>query len=166
MNYDFDFSELSTLEKRKKDIECKLKEQKRKEHKAFVKEHKKLLLFFDILMIASVLMNLGAVMMTNVMVVKDNPDMSLYEANPVQSEVHDYVPLEEKSTPFTDTLFFKFLLNAVMWIFVIGSYIHTRTQIRTNTDLMVLTFLTIWVGYLITIDFVNDLGFIIGRWLS
>jgi hypothetical protein len=150
--------QLFQFENEKKQLEWLIKQEKKKLHKKFIKDHKKLLLFFDIIIIASVLMNIGAVMITNALVPKEVP---IEEANPIQAKIHGYA-----TSPEANAIYFKLLLQSAMWVFIISCYLFNRIHVSNKAELFSLILLVVWVGYIITYDFMNDFGFLITNWLA
>ncbi len=65
--------------------------QRRVAHKEFVKHTRRFLIVMDVMVVLMVLANFGAVIMTNALVVRATPNMTLMEGNPVQSKINNYV---------------------------------------------------------------------------
>ena len=158
------------LVKQKAIIELNLKKIKRQDHKKIVKQHKTLLRFLDILIILAVLSNLGAVILTNVLIVKESPEieaaqtfqekviiLGAEEANAIQAKVNDY-----KTSELTQQIFLKFIINAAVWAFLLGIYIVQRTSCHEEKDINSLILLVLIIATLTIKDFINNLGYLIG----
>jgi len=158
------------LVKQKAIIELNLKKIKRINHKKIVKQHKTLLRFLDILIIVAIISNLGAVIITNLIVVKSSPEiqqaetfkekvtiLGAEEANPIQAKANDY-----KTSDLVQSIFLKWILNAIIWAFLLGFYISYRTHCSEEKDINSLILLTFIVATMTIKDFTNNLGWLIG----
>lgn len=134
------------------------KQKKRKAHKAFVKHMRKYLRVMDLLVITMVLFNFGAVVITNALVVRENPEMKFLEANPTQSKLNNYEQ-HPKGNEFMKALFFQ----SLMWAGFLTLYIYARMHIVRYWDFWTLGFIVLFYFYLIYWDFFNDLGYFIGK---
>jgi hypothetical protein len=117
--------------------------------------------FLDIAIIISVLFNIGAVILTNAMVVKANPTGHAVEANPLQAKLHGW---ETIKTGLQSS--FGFMLHIGIMTILIAFYLIQRQNIAgSETNLFLMAVYTIFIFLLCTLDFSNDLGFYIGKLL-
>ena len=132
--------------------------EKKKLHKQLVEEHKFIFRMLDIAAIVLILMNFGAVFMTNSLVIKAEPNATLYEVNPYQAEQHNY-----EIHPETSTLITALLAQIVLWILIIAAYIHYRTTIYTENQMRVFATIVTFYFLLMGYDFWNDAGFFVAK---
>lgn len=140
------------------DLRQQTKEQKRVVHKTFTKSMKRYIIPMDILIITMLLMNFGVVVMTNALVVRDNPDLVLQEANQVQSDLNDY-----KQHPDGADFMKALMIQSVMWAVLLTFYIYSRMHMYRHQDFWFTLFIVMFYFYLIYWDFFNDFGFFIGK---
>ena len=151
--------ELPKLKFEKAKIEEQIKEEKRKEHQKIVREHRKLIRIGDILIILALLFNIGAVMMTNALVIKNEPGMKLVESNPVVANVKGFETTKEASKDyikFTTLLIFAFS-SLLVWFAYLRFYMHSYDGV------IVYLLFTFSVFFLSLWDFSNDFGYLIGK---
>lgn len=103
---------------------------------------------------------MGALSITNALVVKAEPELLLYEANPVGAEMHDYEPAAPSEALPAIIGLFKHIL---LWTILGFLYIYQRTTIYNDGGLYFLLFLTIYIFSVTSCDFFNNLGFLIGK---
>lgn len=153
-----------------------VKEDLRKErivlHKQLHSIHKNVFRWLDIALVLVILLNFGAVVMTNALVVKATPDIQLTEANPIMAEVHDFAQQSditpEKVSKKDDwinyfNMFIKFIL---LWCVIVFSYVWFRRYVFTEEGLYSMTVVvTSWL-ILLAFDFFNDFGYMLGKWLG
>lgn len=144
-------------------VETKIKKldervQRKVAHKEFVKKHKRLFLAMDIFVILMVLVNFGAVVITNALVVKATPDVQFMEANPVQAELNDY-----EEHPEGRAIMNMLVLQSLMWALILTGYLYLRLNLYTVKDLWSTIFILVFYVYIINYDFFNDLGLLIGK---
>lgn len=133
------------------------KEQKRKINKEFVKRHRKLFWVLDVLVISFLVVNFMTAMITNVLVVKSNPDIKIVEANPVQAEINDY-----ENYPEGNNVMKMLLIQGMFWAILLTLYFYSRLHMHTHEELWMVIFLIAFYIYIIYFDFFNDLGYFIG----
>ena len=139
-------------------INQRIRVEKKVLHHKFVAMNKKSFLYMDILIGVMVLLNMGALVMTNALVVKATPEVELREVNPAMAEVHDY-----EVHPKSNQLIKVFIKQVVLWAILVLCYMYYRTRVFTDMG-----FTTMWVFvlYFLTmylVDFVNDFGYLIGK---
>ena len=153
-------NELITLEAKKKQIGYEIRQEQRKEHRRLYREHKAMFRLMDIAIVLIILMNFGAVALTNLMVVKEQPKVleGLREANVVQAKMNDWeVHLEATRT-------MKIFINqAIIWAFILFCYIYYRSRIYTELQLGIIISLVCFYFIICGRDFFNNFGYFIGR---
>jgi|26BtaG_2_1085354.scaffolds.fasta_scaffold01187_12 hypothetical protein len=132
-------------------------------HQEFVKEHKKIIMLLDVLVILIVLMHFGAVGITNVMAVKKVPKevkIEYREINPVTAKVNGY-----EIHPESEKIIAKAILSIIFMLVFIGGYSYYRLTMYSMKDLLILT-TVVFFGFVFTgLDFFNNLGYLAGmKW--
>ena len=139
---------------------CVIKARK-KASKAFRLKHRGWIRFLDILVVLAMLCNYGALMLTNVMVVKTSPEPPVFkEINPAMAEQNDY-----ELHPDSTNLFAGFVMQIIYWVAIILVYLWQRSTIFTDSGMFLLTFLGFWFFIVCSVDVVNNLGLWIGTLL-
>lgn len=134
-----------------------------KDHRRFTKwkfrfEHKQHFMVLDIIILVLVLMNFGAVFMTNNMVIRTAQDTGqeivLQEANPIMAEEHNL-----ETSPQVQKEFMIFVSHAAKWGLMLMGYILFRFNTYTETAMIATLCIICFYGFIIGLDFFNDLGF-------
>lgn len=141
-------------------VENKVKRIKEIQHMVFVSQNRKTFRFLDALMIVSVVCNLGALLITNALVFKQEPNKVLHEGNPVQAKLNGYQTSNEVQTKYWTLLKQAALLSAVFF-----GYLWFRWNVTNRFELLILTGFVLILSYILVWDFVNDLGFFVGKLL-
>ena len=137
-----------------------IKLEKKKLHTEFMQDHKGMIRMLDIMMILIIVMNFGALFLTNMMVAKVAGDgLEFKEANPVTSELHGYEPAPwEDAIPVMKLLFSR----AIIWTVMFGSYWFFRKRIIDRDGAFMMVCMMGFYFILLGLDFFNNLGFFIG----
>jgi hypothetical protein len=143
-------------------LQSKIKKEKKKLCKVFKREHKAFLKFLDVLLILAFLMNMGALVCTNALVTKEEPDREFMEANPVMAETHDLKPAPVETVVVVLLMFFK---QVLYWTVILFLYIVARKTSYSEGHLYRLCFMAVYVFTLTATDFFHDLGYLIGTML-
>jgi len=114
----------------------------------------------DVLVICIILFNFGAVLLTNAMVVKTEPNVELYEVNIVAASMNDYEPHPEWKSILTATM-----KQFLIWMAMIYGYIYLRRTVMTDAGLAGLGSGVVYLFSVLGWDFFNDLGFLVGSLL-
>lgn len=137
---------------------------KKATHKRLKTERSKLLRLFDILFILSITFNLGALIITNILVVKEtvaelepNQTIEFREANPVMAKTHNYTVAQDGLA-----LMLTLLKQIAIWTVITFSYIYHRNTFWNKLGFWFVGFLAIYLFTITSIDFVHDLGLLIG----
>ena len=135
-----------------------IKKARKVEHKRLFLEHRGFIRLLDWLLIIAFCANMGAVVLTNALVVRETPpdELQLIEANPVQAEMNDYQGApEEVYMP----ILMAFFRQAVMWTFIVLGYLWQRNAFYTETGVYLLTFCALWLFFITVPDFFNNFGY-------
>ncbi|KKN25450.1 hypothetical protein LCGC14_0884820 [marine sediment metagenome] len=139
-------------------LKAEEKELKQRLHDDLNKKHRQLFIFMDILIVAIILFNFGAVVITNVIAMKVEPKtVEILEVNPVRAEITG-LELHEDWKP----IFFNFILTVGGWFLIIWAYVYHRRRVYTNTQLTLLLAIVIGYSFLFGLDFFNNFGYLIG----
>ena len=112
----------------------------------------------DIAIILSVIFNCLALAITNAIVVKANPQQQITEANPVKANLSGWQQSKD-----ANKIMLGFFLHVIGLSIIIYTYILERRKAAEEQHFRRLLFLTIMVFLFCTLDFMNDLGFYIGK---
>lgn len=110
----------------------------------------------DILMFLIIVCNLGALLITNIMVMQ-KPNIKIVEANPVAGKIHNL-----ETTPNWFSFIKPFLINASLLGLLLGHYVWGRNTATRIKDIKVLTYIYCFVAVFFIYDFINNLGYLIG----
>jgi len=141
-------------------LKNEVRAEKKRLHRSFTKRHSLFLKILDVCMVLAFLFNMGALSITNALVVKAEPDLKLYEANPVGAEMHNYEAAEPSQAIPAIIGLFKHIF---LWSILGFLYIYQRTTIYGEAGLYFLLFLTLYILSVTSCDFFNNLGFLIGK---
>lgn len=123
--------------------------------------YKRLVLILDILFLLSLAFHGTTIAMTNAMVVKNNPDVRIVEANPTAAIAYGYEKSPEPNTALYIQLFAK-----VMYYLCLGSllalYLYYRWHVTNPLQAFRLCTLTCLWFLLMYFNFSNDFGFWLG----
>ena len=136
----------------------KLQVEKRELHKKFYKEHRGWFWFLDVLIVLGLLFNLGAIGITNALVMKANPEKVMEEATPVQAKLNNF----ETSTKAQNS-FFPIMIHMLFLAWLLGYYVVWRNKVKNWQELNGLIIFAIAFSYMLGYDFTNDLGYWIGK---
>jgi len=170
-------NELITLEAKKKQLGYEIRQQQRNEHTRLYSSHKAMFRLMDIAVVLIILMNFGAVALTNLMVVKQTPEIveHLREANVVQAKMNNYVEhLREANVvqakmnnyevhPEATKTMLAFVKQALIWTFILFVYIYYRSRIWNEFQLGLMLSCVCFYFIICGSDFFNDFGFFIGK---
>jgi len=138
----------------------RLRVENRRLHNEYKNKYSKTFKLMDILFVSFIMLNMGALMLTNMLVLKTEPNMTFQEANPAASEIHDFEP-----HPQAASLFSGFIFQMLMYGILFLSYFSNRNNIRSHTGLILNFTLIFFMFFICFTDFTNNLGYYIGRLL-
>lgn len=158
-----------------KSLRNKIKNEKRRLHTIFAKEHNMFLVFMDIAVAIIVLMNFGALFLTDYMLSSDaydraekNEDVVTYvEASPAATKIHkldgvetiaetkEEVPALKKAA---NNLIVMIIKNGIVWAVLLTLYIYNRRTMFTDFRMYLLSFVVAFYFFVLGFDFFHDLG--------
>lgn len=109
----------------------------------------------DVCVFIFIFLNLGAVMLTNAMVVKARPTTELVEANPIN--------VEYKQSPNIVLGLILIFKNLVLRGVLVFLYIFFRNKVHNEDQYNYFAAITIGCGAILTFDFFNNLGYYLGK---
>ena len=151
-------NELITLEAKRKQLHYEARQEQRKEHNLLYAEHKAMFRLMDIAVVILILMNFGAVALTNMMIVQKTPEIVIVEANPTQAKLNNY-----ELHPQAGPLIKAFVLQSLIWTVILFAYIYYRNRIWTEFQLGLMVSSVCFYFILCGRDFFNKLGYYIGK---
>jgi len=160
MTYEEEFKKLEMVKLDKRMYKIKLRNHQLATSREFKLLNKKWIHILDIFVILIVLSNYGALFITNALVVKANPEIQLQEANEIQAELNNYEKAEDGQT-FMIAIF----IQTIFWVILISVYLFNRAYLIGYGQLTVMTILVFYYFILLTLDFINNFGYLVGFWL-
>ena len=112
----------------------------------------------DICLALLILFNIGALILTNALVYKEEPATVVYEVNPIASATHGY-----EEHPESSSLYISFIKQGLMYILLIVSYFFVRMASYTKTILIFSLAIMFGAALISGIDFFNDFGYFMGK---
>ncbi len=149
---------LSYFKYRKSILNEKIRKRRKEKHNKFIKDNKKVVISLDVLFGLIILFNLGALLITNTLVIKDDPSKEFTEANPIAGEIHGFKLHSGENSFFASFMFFVY-----MWAFLSFLYIYVRRIIYEERHLFALIAYAILYATVLGTDFINNLGFYLGK---
>ena len=169
---------LLDLERKKQLISHKIKQEKKKQHQIYYKDHKKYFILLDSLAFLCILLNFGAIVLTNIVlmgnVYDSGEEPQFREVNPVQRQINPHLNPhfdveqnlsyeEEKEQEKADhNILFSLIKQSLMWAAMFFLYIINRRGIHTDAQLKYLTFIVFFYFFSLGYDFWHDFGLYIG----
>lgn len=150
---------LKLLSERKR-VDFLIRQEKDMLHEQYVNNNKKAFTILDILLVIALISNLGALFMTNALVVKQEPTKVFHEGNPVQVKMNGY-----QSSPDVQGRYWTYLKQAGLLAVLFFGYLYYRSNTFTNVDFLFLSFFVGLLCFVFAYDFVNDFGFFVGKLL-
>ena len=118
-----------------------LRNQKRKLSKIFKSENKIKFRMLDILFFSLILFNIGALVITNMLALKTQPDAQFMEGNPATAENYELVEAPD-ARPFMT----GFIIHIIAWSYIIGWYLYNRIYLHTKSEFYLFIGRSIWVA--------------------
>ena len=154
-------NELILLKAKQKQLVYEIRQEQRKEHRRLYNEHRAMFRLMDIAVVLLIIMNFGAVLLTNILIIHEAPDdveIVMVEANPTQAKINKY-ELHPNAIP----LLRAFVIQAAIWSLVLFAYIYYRNKIHTEFQLGVMILLVCFYFIICGRDFFNNFGYFIGK---
>jgi ABC-type multidrug transport system permease subunit len=153
---------LEAMGYRKRILDCEIRREQKRRHKELFAERRSLFILMDIIVALCIIMNFGAVVTTNILIVdnavQQGMEVSFAEANKAQSEIHDYEPHPDGSR-----LIKALLVQALMWAVLLFCYLYFRTRVFDERTLYIMLFAVCFYFVVIGIDFFNNFGYYIAK---
>jgi hypothetical protein len=143
------------LKVREKTIKIFMKAKRKELNTTFKRENKKKLLIIDALFLLFILFNIGALIITNTLVMKEKPVIK--EANPITAKTHNL------QTTNNLPQYFGILFHILILTFLIGYYTLLKNTIINNQTYTIFLIIIIIIGSTLTYDFLDDTGYLIGK---
>lgn len=141
----------------------KVRQEKERLNNNLRDEYKIIFKLMDVLFIFFFVFNIGAVIITNMMVVKEVPPdktLELREVNPIQAQMNGY-----KTHPEYKSLIIALLKQAAIYFIFSLGYFLMRYKLYTRFQLTMMLGIMFYYFSLSALDFFNDFGFVIGGWI-
>jgi len=137
-----------------------LKEAKQVSANKFRKQYKSWFLLMDLAVLLMFLFNMGALVITNALVVKVEPDIKFYEANPVAAK---NLGLEEHpDKERTISKMFGLLKHFIILAILLFCYIWQRNKVYNTQSFNYVLAIVIFYFVILGADFFNDFGYLLG----
>ena len=153
-------NELITLESKRRQLGYEIRQQQRNEHNRLYLSHKAMFRLMDIAVVLMILMNFGALTITNMMVVKKTPAVveTIMEANVVQAKLNNF-----EAHPQATQWMKIFITQSIIWAFLLFCYIYYRNRIWNEFQLGLLVSCVCFYFIICGRDFFNNFGYWIGK---
>ena len=153
-------NELIALEQKKKQIGYELRQQQRNEHNRLYSSHKAMFRLMDIAVVLMIIMNFGALTITNMMVVKKTPAVveTIMEANVVQAKLNNF-----EVHPQANQHMRIFVTQAMIWAFILFCYIYHRNKVWNEFQLGLMVSVVCFYFIVCGRDFFNNFGYWLGK---
>lgn len=154
-------NELITLEAKKKQIGYEVRQQQRNEHRRLYLSHKAMFRLMDIAVVLMIIMNFGAVLLTNILVIQAVPkdvEIVILEANPTQAKMNN-MELHPNAVP----LIRAFVIQSAIWALILFCYIYYRNRIWNEFQLGLMVSVVCFYFIICGRDFFNNFGYYIGK---
>jgi len=154
-------NELILLKAKQKQLGYEIRQEQRNEHNRLYSSHKAMFRLMDIAVVLIIIMNFGAVLLTNMLVVQAVPkdvEIVITEANPTQGKLNNY-----EMHPNALPLIRAFVIQAMIWAFILFCYIYYRNRIWTEFQLGLMLSCVCFYFIICGRDFFNNFGYFIGK---
>jgi len=131
---------------------------RRDAQKEFYKEYKGWFKTLDNIGIVLIILNLLAIILTGLLVVKEEPGKSFVEGNPTQCVWNGWSCHDQGWK-----VFIPVIKQLGIWALLVMGYVFVRMHTFNSTGLLVLTAIIIIYTVFITWDTSNDLGLYLGK---
>ena len=153
-------NELITLESKKRQLGYEIRQQQRNEHNRLYSSHKAMFRLMDIAVVLMILMNFGALTITNMMVVKKTPAVveTIMEANVVQAKLNNF-----EAHPQATQWMKIFITQSMIWAGMLFVYLYYRHRIWNEFQLGLMISCVCFYFIICGRDFFNNFGYWIGK---
>lgn len=118
--------------------------------------------FLDILVVILILFNIGAMVITNILAVKNEPDVEFGEANLDAAKTFDLKPLPDEQAQI---LFKMIIFKGLLYGLIVGMYYLLRINYQknnSNMNLVKIVFSVFILLFIFAFDFFNNFGYLLG----
>ncbi len=122
-------------------------------------QRKKIIKLLDIMVIILLCFSFGAVVITNMLVVKENPVKEFLEASQATAKLNNYKPAPKD---IALSLIRALVIKSLIWAFIISSYIYLRTVCYKKPIFHFLIFVISALFIMFGFDFFNNFGYLLG----
>lgn len=133
---------------------------RRAAQKEYYKKHTLWFHTLDYIGMALIVLNIVALLITGILVVKDEPTKTFVEANPTQCEWNGWSCHEDAKA-----IFIPLIRQFIIWAVLIALYMFVRSHTINSLNMWILTAIIIFYAVTISWDTTNDLGLYIGKLL-
>jgi len=168
------------LESERKFLKHLISNEKKVEHKKFYKENKHLFIVLDVLVVFCILMNFGALVLTNMLVSQKNyaqaeitgVEVQYGEINPAQSKINNFQSREDFAVSEIEKEIIReqnmrvmgmLFRQALFWAFLLFAYIINRTKIYNYQQMGMIIFVVAFYFSILGYDFFHDFGLYLGK---
>jgi hypothetical protein len=137
---------------------------KREANRDLRKEHKTLVRVFDFIFVLMLLANIGALVLTNALVIKKEPTKQLVELNPIAAEQYGFesaaevYPIEKVWSAIL-----AFYIHIIVYAGMIATWLYIRFYSINRSNFYRGMFVILFWGCALFLDFFNNLGLWIGK---
>jgi magnesium-transporting ATPase (P-type) len=139
-------------------LKSKLKKRKLELHYILKSTYKRWFTYMDVLMIFAIIFNIGALITTNILVVKQTPSTPFYEIMPVAAETNNYQLHEDWKNEYT-----AFMFNLLIYVILLSSYWVFRHNIYSREQLISFCGSINILFFIFAIDFLGNFSYLIGK---
>lgn len=143
----------------KKQYKVRVRECKKRLHNSYYKSNRNKFWVLDALLVLCLLFNVGALVITNMIVVKARPDSVFVESNPVQASLNGW----QTSKAAVKSFFSVFVKQVLFYTILVFGYLYYRKSIIDDGSYWLVLFFMIYYIVGMGLDFFHDLGFLLGR---
>ena len=159
-----EITEFGNLHNQQLELKEKIYKAKRELNNQLRKDYRWLFRICDILIVLMILSNIGAVVLTNAIAIKNHPETKIVEANPVAAERYELLPATSiKPKQQVYGWIMAFFLEVIVFAAIVSYYVYKRFHIIYRNELFYLMIWAFGVFTFLFMDFANDLGLYIGK---
>lgn len=157
MTYTKEYKQYLELKKKKRDLKVALNEKESQLAKLYRLENPSIIKTIDWIIIIAIVFNMGAMLLTNIMVTKDFEDIKFVEANPVQCKLSGFWCMGKAIDGFV--LIFKQL---IIYGTMVYAYSMFRNKIKNDLEAGTLRASLLFLVVSVSFDFINNFGYWLG----
>lgn len=135
-----------------------LRDERAKLHSELVKYYYYLFHAMNWMFFLSIFFNIGALFLTNALIVGNDPGVMVLESNPVASELHSF-----DEHPEAKPLYLSFIIQCFFYLLLFVSFFMVKNSVYTEMQLFFSVGFIAFFCFITGYDFFNNLGYFIGR---